>query len=127
LKLLKKTVKTNPSSTQFGRIKPVPLGTLRRAKKEKRALRNFKRVRDAKINPDKYPIEMGVCWMCWDDLTGQDIQKWRKLPFSTVETHDETCPLCGYSRWKGRVWYPFKFLRNYIGNPSSRDFGKERE
>lgn len=80
----------------------------------------MKRIFDAKNNPDQFDTEMGVCWMCWMDLTGESLIEWRKEPYSSVTLHEKECPLCGYDHWKGRVWYPFRYLRGYIGNPSSR-------
>ena len=111
--------KENPSWRRFGSGMTSPT-TLKKAKQDNRELRNMRGVHKARITPDKYSIELGVCWMCWMDLTSEILEKWRKLPYSEVKEHEDICPLCGYSRWKGRVWYPFRFLRGYIGNPSSR-------
>lgn len=95
--------------------------TLRKAKAELRELRNMKAVFEAKNNPDVHSLDLGTCWMCWVDLTGEWLDKWRYEPFSEVALHKEICPLCGYNHWKGRIWYPFRYKKNYIGNPSERD------
>lgn len=65
--------------------------------------------------------EYGTCWGCFMSITKQDIDNWRE-DYSEKKEHPNTCPLCGYEHWKGRVWYPFKFIRDMeIGNPSRRD------
>jgi len=117
-----RTKSKNPSSIDFGIRKRSYASpeALQKAKKDNSILRKWKNIWIAKKFPDKFPTDLGVCWMCWIDLTGEMLQEWRTLPFSEVEFHDATCPLCGYSSWKGRIWYPFRFIRGYIGNPSSR-------
>lgn len=97
--------------------------TLEEVKEKYRIQRYNTKLKRAKENPESFPIDLGVCWMCWEDLTGRPLGRYRRTPYSEVKEHPEVCPLCNYSHWKGRVWYPFKFLRGYIGNPSSRKFG----
>lgn len=63
------------------------------------------------------PVWSGNCWI---DLTFEMLEKWRIEPYSEMKEHEKFCPLCGYPHWKGRIWYPFRFIRGYIGNPSSR-------
>ena len=112
--------KENPSWINFGSNSSSPK-MLRQAKQGNREKRILKRVFEAKENLDKFPIDFETCWMCWMDLTGEDLEKWRRLPYSKVGLHEEVCPLCAYPNWKGRIWYPFRFIRGYIGNPSARD------
>lgn len=112
--------KLNPSSKDFGASMHTPLKVLKQAKQANREMRVMKHVHNARSNSDKYSIDLGVCWMCWMDLTGEPLEKWRREPFSFTKSHDKICPLCGYMHWKGRIWFPFRFIRGYIGNPSSR-------
>lgn len=100
---------------------------LKEAKKKNRWMRKMINVRKAKRNPDLYSIDFGVCWQCWLDLSGKMLDGWRREPYSEMKTHSKVCPLCGYDHWVGRVWFPFRFLRGYIGNPSSRYGIKENE
>jgi hypothetical protein len=73
-----------------------------------------------KYTLEKIPEDMEVCWGCFMDITKADIDEWRAI-YSEDKVHPATCPLCGYDHWKGRVWYPFKFLKDVkIGNPSER-------
>jgi len=66
--------------------------------------------------------DFGVCWRCWIRITGQGLNNWRKEPFSITRPHEEVCPLCTYDRWKGRIWYPKRYIMAIeIGNPSRRD------
>lgn len=123
---MKNVNKQNPSSVDFGRSIHTPSKVLREAKLKNRELRRMKNVYHARKNPDKYSIELGVCWMCWLDLTSEMLEKWRIEPFSEMRSHEKVCPLCGYPHWKGRIWYPFRYIRGYIGNPSSR-YGMEKE
>jgi len=75
---------------------------------------------------DGMSMDFGVCWQCWIRITGQGINNWRKEPFSENRQHEETCPLCGYEHWQGRVWYPKRFIiACEIGNPSRRDSAME--
>ncbi len=104
---------------KYGGSEPTPK-VLREAKKDLRELRNFSSLNKAKKDPYIFPLDLGVCWMCWIDLTNKYLTEWRVEPYSSTKEHDLICPLCGYSRWKGRIWYPFRLLRGYIGNPSSR-------
>ena len=107
-------------SRRFERWSPPTPKTLLEAKEKNRIYRKMKRIWDAKNEPDQFETDMGVCWMCWMDLTGNDLPEWRKEPYSIIITHSSECPLCGYPTWKGRVWFPFRLLRGYVGNPSSR-------
>jgi len=113
--------KTNPSAIDFGERAHVPPKVLREAKQAQRDKRKMINLVKAREDPDNYSVELGTCWMCWLDLTGEEtLEKWRMEPFSEVKLHEKVCPLCGYPHWKGRVWYPFRYLRGYLGNPSSR-------
>lgn len=111
----------NPSSIDFGKYAPIPNKVLKTAKDKNRFSRIMKRVWEAKTFPDRFDTDFPTCWMCWNDLSGKWLEDWRKEPFSEMKEHEEKCPLCGYPHWKGRVWYPFRFLRNYSGNPSRRN------
>lgn len=114
--------KYNPTSKDFGVYKPATEKELKEYKEKNRPRRKMKRIHDAKTEPDQFDTNMGVCWMCWMDITQKGLEEWRREPYSVADTlHDRICPLCGYSSWKGRVWYPFRFLRGYIGNPSARN------
>jgi len=112
--------KTNPTSKDFGASMHTPTKVLKEAKQANRGKRVMRKVFDARRYPDRESIDLGVCWMCWMDLTEEPLEKWRREPYSFVIPHDQVCPLCGYMHWKGRIWYPFRFIRGYIGNPSSR-------
>ena len=75
----------------------------------------------AKLTLKEFKDEFGTCWQCWMDLTGKGLDDWREK-YSEAKDHPKECSLCGYDHWKGRVWYPFKFLRNEgVSNPSRRD------
>lgn len=113
-------------SEQFREYKPPTKEELKKAKQKNRQYRKMKYVMKAKNDPDSFDTELGVCWMCWMDITGQELIKWRNYPYSEVKLHEEVCPLCGYDHWKGRIWFPFRYLRGYIGNPSSRNGMKEK-
>ena len=110
----------NPSSKSFGKITPSTRKELEEAKNKNRRLRNMVRVYKVKRNSDGVATSLGTCWMCWLDITKEGLGKYRTEPFSLMTNHKEICPLCGYKRWRGRIWYPFRFVRGYIGNPSSR-------
>lgn len=110
----------NPSSKVFGKVQNVPTVILEKAMKRNKPFRKMKRVKDAIKNPDKWPIDYGTCWQCWRDISGKWLSEWRKEPYSEMKKHDEVCPLCFYSHWKGRVWYPFRYLRGFKFNPSKR-------
>lgn len=110
----------NPSNRKFGSIE-TSTEVLKAAKDKLRPYRKMTTVLDAKKNPDKYSMDMGTCWMCWVEITGEWLESYRYEPFSQNKHHEEVCPLCGYSHWKGRIWFPFRFKRHYIGNPSARD------
>jgi len=70
----------------------------------------------------EYPPDLGVCWMCWLEITKLPFEPFRDSEFCSDEKHDEECPLCGYTHWSGKVWYPFKYLWvKEIGNPSKKD------
>lgn len=110
----------NPSAKDFGVRAYTTDKEYRSAKRQNRRLRDLKKLALLKRNPDKLPIDIGTCWMCWIDLTGEGLNDWRKEPYSEMKGHDPECPLCGYHHWKGRIWYPLKYKQNWIGNPSSR-------
>ena len=66
------------------------------------------------------PEDFGTCWACFMDITKCQLDEYREKYSAKIE-HEESCPLCGYDHWKGRVWYPFKLIRDMeIGNPSTR-------
>ena len=114
------TQKKNPSSRKFSKVGKVPIGVLLKAMRKNRVLRKISKVREASLNPNIYPQDFATCWMCWIDLTLLPLEGWRKGPWSEMGPHYLHCPLCGYPYWKGRMWYPFKKLKAYFGNPSSR-------
>lgn len=67
-------------------------------------------------------LDFGVCWQCFIRITGQGLSNWRKEPYSEMREHREICPLCGYDHWRGRIWYPKRYIMAVeIGNPSRRD------
>jgi len=68
------------------------------------------------------PPDMGVCWMCWIELTNEDLNDWRDK-YAKIEYDDKvkTCPLCGYDQWRGAIWYPQKYLMDTEENPSYRN------
>jgi len=114
------TQKKNPSSREFSKQGVTPIGVLLKAKRLNGRDRNMIKVGQAMVNPDQYPQNFATCWMCWMDLARENLEDWRKMPWSEMGSHGRNCPLCGYPRWKGRMWYPFKKLKGYFGNPSSR-------
>lgn len=120
MRKLKNTLQKNPSSKEFARVTGPSLRKLREIMRKNRSKRRMQRVWEAKRNPDKFETDYETCWMCWCDLSGKGLVEWRKEPFSELKDHSPICPLCFYPHWKGRVWYPFRYLRDYIGNPSSR-------
>lgn len=69
------------------------------------------KVASSSLFPDKYSPEQGTCWLCFVRLTGEyNLERWRIEPFFERKTHPSICPVCGYNRWKGGIWYPFKLL-----------------
>lgn len=83
--------------------------------------RNWVFVDEIKPKVSKFPDEYATCWMCWIQLTKQGLEEWRDGIYSDLGKHSEVCDLCGYKNWKGRRWFPFKWLRwAELGNPSSR-------
>jgi len=82
------------------------------------------KVKESSLHPEKYDIHTQTCWLCWIRLTGNlALEEWRRFPFyARGISHEKTCPVCGYSRWSGAVWYPFRYLAlrriGIIGNPS---------
>lgn len=67
----------------------------------------------------KYSDDYGTCWMCWIQLTDEELIM--DPSYSDNEKHMSLCPLCGYEHWIGRRWFPFRYLKwGVIGNPSSR-------
>lgn len=117
---MKSTSQKNPSFKDFGSLQHVPDKVLKEHKNGLRCYRNMRIVNQAREDNTAFDIDQESCWMCWMDLTGNMLENWRKEPYSEVKTHSKKCPICGYPHWKGRVWYAFRFLRGYIGNPSSR-------
>jgi len=67
------------------------------------------------------PDDIGVCWMCWIELTNEDLNEWRNKysRFPEIEGN-KTCPLCGYDEWKGNIWLVKKYLMDIEENPSLR-------
>ena len=111
----------NPSSLKYGEARVANHETLLKIKSRNRELRILGRVNRFKANSDKLSISQGTCWMCWMDLTNKPLNEFRMNPFSDNNLkHDLKCPICGYPSWKGRIWYPFRYLRGWVGNPSSR-------
>ena len=71
---------------------------------------------------ENLPYDFGCCWVCWIRITGEGLNEWRYPPFSEMKPHPEVCPLCGQEKWRGRIWYPKRYLvYAEIGNPSRRD------
>jgi len=117
---LKNNPKRNPSNKIFSTTAHVPFGVLLKAMKKNAGLRKLAKIREAYLNPNTYPQDFATCWMCWIDLTGLPLEGWRREPWSEMSPHYKHCPLCSYPFWKGRIWYPFRKLNGYFGNPSSR-------
>lgn len=71
---------------------------------------------------DNLPVDYGCCWICWIRITGEGLNDWRVEPFSEMKEHPDICPLCEQEHWRGRIWYPKRYLMySEIGNPSRRD------
>lgn len=77
---------------------------------------------------DNLPLDFGVCWACWIRITGEGLNNWRVPPYSVAKPHEEVCPLCGRTNWRGRVWYPKRYLIDKeVGNPSRRENAPKKE
>ena len=91
-----------------------------------------KKVEESSLHPEKYDVHTQTCWLCWVRLTGEfTLQEWRKFPYYARRvSHPRTCPVCGYTRWDGAVWYPFRYLVlrrvGIVGNPSLNCSKKEK-
>jgi len=90
------------------------------------------KVKESSLHPEKYDVHTQTCWLCWIRFTGKlDLQNWRRFPFYARRiSHEKTCPVCGYSRWVGAVWYPFRYLAlrkvGILGNPSLKSTKEEK-
>jgi len=117
--------KKNQDVIRFSEIREELIRDLQKAKQENSRRRVLRRVLKAKSNPDLLNPDEPLCWMCWLDITGQNLRDFRRKPYSEIIPHKKICPLCGYSSWKGRAWYPLRYLIDYKGNPSSRNGMKD--
>lgn len=98
-----------------------PTGLLRSSMLPEASERRLKKIKS--IGLKSFKDNYGTCWQCFMGLTGEGLDEWRG-EYSIREDHPEECPLCGYNHWKGRIWFPFKYLNNLsqnIENPSRRD------
>lgn len=109
----------NPSKRSYGPVNPSVL----RNEVLKSPSWTFTKNLEKLGGIDKLASNFGVCWKCWIRITGEaQLEDWRKEPYSTMKEHIDICPLCGYDHWRGRVWFPKRYLMAIeIGNPSRRD------